>query len=138
MVEEILTDEEWALRFWLRAEFGPATKIYFKEPTGTPSFPLVVIWGRIGGAPMAGFPIDQPRVSFHCWGGPGGGGRGLAVQARNKLVTLLNGVADTLLDPTTVAMWATVDSVQWTPDESDESNPLARFTVDATLGIRSA
>lgn len=135
MSAELIPDTEWSLREWLRAEL-PTIKTWFDVPAGTPTFPLITIGGRIGGAPDA--ILDYPRVSFSVWGGPGGNGRKLARTAMSALVELIQAAENTPLDAETYAYGGTVDSVLWLPDESDSANRLARYVVDVSFTVRSA
>jgi hypothetical protein len=134
---EIVPDVEWALREWLRAEL-PAIKVWLDVPKGTPTFPLIVIGGRIGGAPDRYVPIDQPRVSFSVWGGPGGNGRKLARDVMSLLVDTIVTAESVLLDLNTFSYGAAVESIMWLPDDSDPDNVLARYVVDVTFGVRSS
>ena len=134
---ELIPDTEWAIREWLRTELA-GIKSWFGTPKGSPSYPYIEIVGRIGGAPDVYTPLDNPRVSFACWGGPGGGGRELAVNAMRDLVELIHDTEATLLDPETFGYTGTVDSILWTPDDSDPDNSLARYIVDATFAVRSS
>jgi hypothetical protein len=142
---DVLSDEEWALRAWLRAQTWTVdTFVAMGLPKGPGKFPTVEIVGRIGGGPEAVAPIDRPRVSFGCWGGPGGNGRSLAVTARNDLVGFLHTLEESEIAPATedgpgpYVFTAYDITALWVPDETDPNNPLARYVVDATLAVRSA
>jgi len=131
---DLIPDTEWSLREWLRAQL-PTIKVWFDVPSGTPTFPLITLGGRIGGAPDQ--ILDHPRMSFSVWGGPGGNGRKLSRTAMSALVELLNSAENIPLDADTFAYGAVVDSVLWLPDESDPDNRIARYVVDASFTVRS-
>lgn len=135
MSAELIPDTEWSLREWLRVKL-PTVKVWFDVPSGTPTFPLITIGGRIGGAPDA--MVDNPRLSFSVWGGPGGNGRKLARTAMSALVELVQTCENVPLDAETYAYGGTVDSILWLPDDSDSDNRLARYVVDVSFTVRSA
>lgn len=132
---DAFVDTEWALRDYLRAEL-PARKVWFAEPPGKPTFPMIVITGRIGGPLAAYAPTDTPRISFSVWGGPGGDGRHAAVLATQDLTRVLWEIENVALNAEVFCYGATVDSIIWAPDASDSDNPLPRYIVDVTLAVR--
>ena len=135
-MSDLVPDTEWSLREWLRAEL-PTVKTWFDVPNGTPTFPLITIGGRIGGAPDTDGTLDHPRISFSVWGGPGGNGRKSARETMSALVDLIATAENVPLDAETYAYGGVVDSVLWLPDESDPDNRLARYIVDASFTVRS-
>jgi hypothetical protein len=131
-------DSELAIRDWLRTQTSPTVKVWFDMPKGDPSFPLITIGGRIGGAPDQYVPTDEPRISFQVWGGAmPGQGRQNAIAALGELVTALESVTGLALNASVYAYEARVDSMLWLPDDSDPDNVLARYVVDTTWLIRS-
>lgn len=136
-MSDLIPDTEWALREWLRVRLGTGVKVWFDVPSGTPTFPIVTVGGRIGGGPDVSGILDQPRITFAVWGGPGGDGRKLARETMTALVGVLESAENVPLDAATYAYGIVVDSIQWLPDETDRDNRLARYVVDASLAVRS-
>jgi hypothetical protein len=137
MSSVFVADVEWAMRTWLRIQAGPSIKIWLGQPQGDPTFPMIVINGRLGGSPDLDVPLDQPRMTFDCWGPPGGGGRKQALDAMRVLVTSLTGIENTVLDADTFAYGAYDITVRWAPDATDPDNVIPRYVVDASLTLRS-
>lgn len=132
-----VSDADWAFRTYLRATLGPTIGVWSAKPKGTPSFPMIIINGRLGGGPEPGIPMDNPRLSFDVWGEASGNGRRQAVVAMKALVGALGDLDNEMLDPETYGFGAYDISVRWLPDESDPDNVLPRYVVDASMTLRS-
>ncbi len=64
----MLTDVEGPVKAWAAATLG--LRVFFGKPqsdTSALTGPLVVL-SRIGGGPEQHVPVDQPRLSFACYG----------------------------------------------------------------------
>jgi hypothetical protein len=131
------SDAEWALRSYLRTVLGSGIKVWLGQPQGTPTLPMVVITGRLGGGPDLYIPLDDPRVSFDCWGPAGGNGRKAAVDTKRALITALAGMDGVKLDADTLCYGAYEITDRWAPDDTDPDNVIPRYVVDASLTLRS-
>lgn len=138
MTDTYLSDADWALRAYLRATLGPTRKVWSAFPTGTPTFPLIVIQGRVGGGPDGSVPVDNPRVSFQVWGANGGEGRKAMQDLTKLLVEALGDLENKPLDANTYAYGVSGINVIWLPDDSDPDNVLPRNIVDVSVMLREA
>lgn len=134
---EAIVDVEYALREYLRAQ-NPAVRVWLDFPRGNPTFPFIVIEGRLGGTVDDYVDVESPRIGFQVWGAKGGAGRDDAFQVTQWLVKTLKELENTtLLADEVHGYGASEFSIVWLPDKSDPSNILPRYLVTSTITTRS-
>jgi hypothetical protein len=139
-VSVFFPEVEGPIKAWLKTQTSVAAlteggrHVYFAAPdlkTAKPSCWLTV--RRIGGAPQAVVPLDQPLMSFEAWGRTKAAASKLAEATANALWALEGPITlsdDLVLLSSRVTLWL------FQPDPTLSEHP--RYVVDAVLVLRAA
>jgi len=107
--------------------------VYFSAPDVAERPAQWLTIRRIGGAPLLGnTPLDQPLVTFQCYGRT----RLLASQLAEAVANAIQAVEQTPMGDTLVALQAQVTLWLFQPDPTLDDFP--RVVVDALLVVRSS
>lgn len=140
------TDAEGAVHEWALAQPGIVSaartntsgrpNIYLGLPNGSP-MPAVSIY-RSGGAPrpFTDVPVDEPRITFDCWGANRADAKALAAavvsaaESLNDSAAFMTAAGDRL-HSAEVLLWL------FRPDQTSQK-PVPRYVVDIRFAIIAA